>query len=231
MRPRTLILALVPLFVSAARAEWAGHGEVTGEVTVANALPDGSVLVQVNLHNQVIQAGPALGPGNLFHYAGPGRERLSPGDVVRMKVNRGGNPGIRVESVDFLNDFPGAPVPVGAMHGMPRGMALPTPKPPPEGVEAFFASGRGFLLGALLIFVALVAAFVLAEAGQRRSRKHLTPRPRPRARPCSSGRRRTRAACGPARTTRPRRRPSSAPRRGRRRPKARTRSPPPSSAS
>jgi hypothetical protein len=167
MRPQTLILTLAPLLVSApARAEWAGHGEVTGEVIGANLLPDGSVLFQVNIHNQVINAGPALGAGNSFRYAGPGRERLSLGDHVRMKVNRGGNPGIRVDSVDFLNDVPGGPVPVGAM---PWGMRPPTPKPPPEGVEAFFASGRGFLLGAAILLVALVAAFVLVDAGRRRA--------------------------------------------------------------
>src|SRR5262245_43650956 len=168
MRPRTLILALAALLVGAgARAEWAGQGELTGEVTASNTLQDGSVLIQLNVHNQIIHAGPHLGPGNSFRYGGPGRERLSPGDIVRIKVNRGGNPGIHVESVEFLNDVPGPhPPPIGAM---PPGMAIPAPKAPPEGVEAFFASGRGFLLAALLIFVALVAAFVLTEAGQRRA--------------------------------------------------------------
>lgn len=172
MRPQRLVPALLLLFVAGpARAEWAGHGEVTGEVTVSNSLPDGSVLFQVNIHNQVIQAGPALGNGNTFHYRGLGRERLNPGDIVRMKVKRGGNPGINVESVDFLNDMLGAPAPIGAVPGrMHGGMVIPAPKAPPEGVEAFFASGRGFLLGALVLVVVLALAFVLVEAGQRRAR-------------------------------------------------------------
>jgi hypothetical protein len=104
MRPVKVILTLTVLLALGgdARAEWAGYGEVSGEVLRVRPTRGGAVLFRLRITGQKIEAGPQLASPCDFLYAGPGQDRLRKGVRVRMRVGGGGDPGIGVDRLESV---------------------------------------------------------------------------------------------------------------------------------
>ncbi len=98
-----LLAATQPSF-----AKWIGKGEVTGEVIRSRSV-DNNVVFDLTISSQRIEQGPKLGNPNTFGFDGSDRMEITPGDIVKLRVNSSDDYGIRVEQFEFVENKPGTP--------------------------------------------------------------------------------------------------------------------------
>ena len=107
----TFLIALG--LTNSADATWPGKGELVGTVTASRmtGFEAETVFFELKLESQKMEDGPEflLGHDITSFYSGDDMEAISAGDRLRIKVNSGNNYGIRVESVEFIEDQPGSP--------------------------------------------------------------------------------------------------------------------------
>ncbi len=110
-RPVLILLFLTVIGVTnPAYAIWIGKGEVVGQVKSSRFFYDG-VQFDLAIESQIVD-GPSLGTPCAFVYYGPRHEAVSAGDRLHLHVNSSNNAGIVVESIEFIADQPGSPLPV-----------------------------------------------------------------------------------------------------------------------
>ena len=97
------LFAWTGIFSSAKRM---GTGEVVGQVTDSWVSSD-RVLFTLNIISQKNETGPELGP-NTFAYEGQQKLEITKGDVIKLRYNSDDSFGIRVETVEFIDNTPGA---------------------------------------------------------------------------------------------------------------------------
>ena len=112
-RPIMILLFLTVIGVTdPAYAMWIGKGEVVGQVKSSRFF-GGGVQFVFAIESQIIVDALSLEDRNTFVYYGPRKEAVSAGDRLRLRVYQGGAPrGIFVESIEFIADQPGSPLPV-----------------------------------------------------------------------------------------------------------------------
>jgi hypothetical protein len=119
-----------------AHARWAGEGEVVGKVLSARSIGMRGVVFQVAITHQTIERGPQLGSPCPLLYKGPGQMEVSRGDQVKLRVRGGGDPGIRVEKLEFVVNEPGTADettkaesrPAAGEAGLPDASSSPSPR-------------------------------------------------------------------------------------------------------
>jgi hypothetical protein len=103
-----VMLSMIVVFMAciSSFAKFMGQGDATGEV-VESWLANGRVIFRLNISSQKNEQGPVLASPNKFAYAGPDKMEVTKGDVIRLRYNSDDSYGIRVETLEFIENKPG----------------------------------------------------------------------------------------------------------------------------
>ncbi len=98
---KTISVAVFLVLAGEAAAEWAGKGEVNGEVLKVKETRYG-VLIELEISDQKLERGPKLASPYTFSYGGPDKEKVRKGDRVKLWVQGGDGSGIIADKLEFL---------------------------------------------------------------------------------------------------------------------------------